>query len=156
MQPMSSDFSLFQSSHEHQRKKSRGRAGSPEQSAKGTSFTSSTELPWRRGTQQHWRHFRGDALKSQRQQSHVRSFQPMSPLQLDSKAFAKCLREAPSGCSPGPGRCTNEMFRVCLDDHELFLLFSASEEFARGRTPPTVGRVLMVATMTALQKVDGG
>ena len=81
----------------------------------------------------------------------------MSPLQLDSKAFAKCLREAPSGCPPGPGGCTNEMLRVCLDDHELFqLLFSASEDFARGTVPPTVGRVLMVATMTALQKPDGG
>ena len=49
------------------------------------------------------------------------------------------------------------MLRVCLDDHELFqLLFSASEDFARGTVPPTVGRVLMVATMTALQKPDGG
>ena len=49
------------------------------------------------------------------------------------------------------------MLRVCLDDHELLqLLFSASEDFARGTVPPTVGRVLMVATMRALQKPDGG
>ena len=76
-------------------------------------------------------------------------FEPTSPLLLDSKAFAKCLREAPSGCAPGPGGCTN-------DDHELLqLLFSASEDFARGTVPPTVRRVLMVATMTALQKPDG-
>ena len=86
----------------------------------------------------------------------VMDFQPMSLLQVDSKTFAKRLREAPSGCSSGPGGCTNEMFRVCSDDHELFqLLFSASEDFARGTVPPTMGRVLMVATMTTLQKPDG-
>ena len=87
----------------------------------------------------------------------VMDFQLTSPLQLDSKCVREVfLREAPSGCSPGRG-CTNEMLRVCLDGHELLqLLFSASEDFARGSVPPTVGRVLMVATMTALQKPDGG
>ena len=44
VQPMSFDFSLFQSSHEHQRKKSR--AGLTEKSAKVTSLTSSTRVDW--------------------------------------------------------------------------------------------------------------
>ena len=33
---------------------------------------------------------------------------------------------------------------------------SASEDFASGVVPPTVGRALMLATMTALRKDDGG
>ena len=58
----------------------------------------------------------------------IMDFQPTSPLQLDSKAVAKCFREAAFGCSPGPGECANEMLRVCLDDHELLqLLFSAAK-----------------------------
>ena len=105
-----------------------------------------------------------EALQSRRPQERVSQipqevleFQPDHPLQLDSKLFAKCLREAPSGCSPGPGGCTNEMLRVCLDDNELFqLLFSASEDFASGSAPPLVGRAIMLATMTALRKDDGG
>ena len=51
-----------------------------------------------------------EALQGRRPQDPVSAiprevldFQPASPLQLDSKAFAKCLREAPAGCSPGPG-----------------------------------------------------
>ena len=59
----------------------------------------------------------------------VVDFVPESPLQLDAKIFAKCLRTAPSGNAPGPRGCTNEMLRVCLDDMEtLALLTSAAED----------------------------
>ena len=36
------------------------------------------------------------------------------------------------------------------------VLHSASEDFATGVVPPTVGRALLLATMTALRKDDGG
>ena len=105
-----------------------------------------------------------DALRNRRPQERifdipqeVLDFQPQCPLQLDPKLFAKCLREAPSGSSPGPGGCTNEMLRLCLEDNDLFqLLHSASEDSASGVVPPTVDRALMSATMTALRKDDGG
>ena len=81
---------------------------------------------------------------------------PESPLELDPKIFAKCLRTAPSGNAPGPGRCTNEMLRVCLDDLEtLALLTSAAEDFARAETPQAT-QSFMFLTMTALQKRNGG
>ena len=71
----------------------------------------------------------------------VMLFVPDRPLKLDVKVFTKCLQSAPAGSAPGPGVCTNEMLRVCLDDPQLF--FSRSKAF-------------MSATMTALQKPDGG
>ena len=56
----------------------------------------------------------------------VLEFQPPAPFQLDESLFVSCLKSARSGCSPGPGGCTNEMLRVCLDDAEvLHLLFRA-------------------------------
>ena len=76
---------------------------------------------------------------------------------MDRKIFLDCLRGAPSGVASGPGGRTNEMLRVCLDDQEtVSLLFEAAEDFARGQVPPVVCRSLMLATMTALQKRDGG
>ena len=45
---------------------------------------------------------------------------------------------SPSGSAPGPGGCSNEMLRVCLDDVE------------------TLGLLFFSAAMTALQKKDGG
>ena len=84
-------------------------------------------------------------------------FKPQSPLSLDGKIFAKCLRTSPSGSSPGPGGCTNEMLRVCLDDPEILdLLTSAAEDFARAAVPAEITRCFMLASMTALQKRDGG
>ena len=113
-------------------------SGSPEQSAKGTGFKSSARVDGSYiGTP-----FTGDALKSQRRQSQVWSW-TSNPQALSSwtRTRSRSVCGKPSGCSPGPGRCTNEMLRVCLDDHELFqLLFSASEDFARGTGPSTVGR----------------
>ena len=61
----------------------------------------------------------------------VIDFVPDRPVELDMKLFTKCLQSAPSGCSPGPGGCTNEMLRLCLDDPELVqLLFRAAEDCA--------------------------
>ena len=89
-------------------------------------------------------------------------FQPQSPLQLDSKLFAKCLREAPSGSSPGPRGCTNEMLRLCLEDKICFSCRTQPvRDFASGAVPSrpsrpsppspppphTVGRALMLATI---------
>ena len=71
--------------------------------------------------------------------------------------FAKCSREAPSGSAPGPGGCTNEMLRVCLDDGEVLqLLHLAAQDFAQGRAPAEASHVFTPASMTALQKEDGG
>ena len=75
---------------------------------------------------------------------------------MDAKLFAECLRSALSGCSPGPGGCSNEISKVCLDDHEgLKLLLSATEDFAKAAVPDSVFKAFMVARMTALQKPDG-
>ena len=49
------------------------------------------------------------------------------------------------------------MLRVCLDDTEtLELLASAAEDFARAETPQEVAKSFMLASMTAVQKKDGG
>ena len=87
----------------------------------------------------------------------VMTFVPNRPVELDMKLFTKCVQSAPTGCSPGPGGCTNEMLRLCLDDMELFqLLFRAPEDFARAQVPDAVMKAFMFATMTALQKPEGG
>ena len=137
--PMSFNSSQVQRPHEHQKKKLRAGLWQLRADFRGDRCQELVKrwraLHWHQGTQQHWRPFRDNTRK----------------------AFAKCLRESLAGCSPGPGGCTNEMLRVCLDDLELFrLLFSASGDLARGTVPSTVGLVLVVATMTALQKPDGG
>ena len=86
----------------------------------------------------------------------VMDYAPDSPLAMDMKIFAKCLRTAPAGSSAGPGGCSNEMLKVCLDDEETCqLLFLAAEDFARG-TAPNVSQCFMLANLTALQKKDGG
>ena len=87
----------------------------------------------------------------------VLDYTPERPLDLDADLFGQCLSSAPSGTAPGPGGCTNEMLRVCLDDREVLqLLFRAAEDAARGEMPQSVCRAFMSATMTALQKKDGG
>ena len=87
----------------------------------------------------------------------VQDFFPEHHLILDASRFAKCLQTAPSGSSPGPGGCTNEILKVCLEDSEtLALLTSAAEDFARATVPREVSECFMLATMTALQKKDGG
>ena len=86
----------------------------------------------------------------------VMDYAPDSPLVLDMKIFVSCLRTAPGGSSAGPGGCSNEMLKVCLDDQETCqLLFLAAEVFARG-TAPNVSHCFMLANLTALQKKDGG
>ena len=60
---------------------------------------------------------------------------------MDFVLFTKCLQSAPSGVSAGPGGCTNEMLRVCLDDTEVLqLLFRAAEDFARTNVPESVSK----------------
>ena len=103
-------------------------------------------------------------LRNRRPQEQLREipddvlrFQPAAPLQLDRSLFAQSLRGAPSGSSAGPGGCSYEMFRVLLDDHEgLLLLTAAAEDFARGDVPEGIFSAFMLATMTALQKREGG
>ena len=70
-----------------------------------------------------------DLLQGRRPQEPIREipqrvleYSPKRPVVLSRKIFTKCLQEAPSGSSPCPGGCTNEMLRVCLDDGELFQL----------------------------------
>ncbi len=102
-------------------------------------------------------------LQGRRPQAPVRpiprevlDFVPDQVLDLDQQEFVKCLRTSPSGSAPGPGGCTNELLRVCLDDSELLqLLFLAAEDLARGNAPPAA-KPFMTATMTALSKKDGG
>ena len=103
-------------------------------------------------------------LQERRPQERVREIPrevmeivPDRPLQLDFKLFTKCLQNAPSGCAPGPGGCTNEMLRTCLDDPEVFqLLFRAAEDCESASRPETVRRAFMSASMTALHKPDRG
>ena len=72
-----------------------------------------------------------------------------SCLKLDAKLFANWLRSAFSG-SPGPGGCSNEMLRVCSDDHEaLLLLTSVAEDFARASVPESIFNCFTMASMTA-------
>ena len=104
-----------------------------------------------------------DELQNKRPQNqvkqiprHVLEFNLATPLNLDVKKFVECLRSAPSGSAPGPGGCTNEMWRVCLDDPEVTqLFFLAAEDLVRG-TAHVASRPFLLATMTALQKQDGG
>ena len=87
----------------------------------------------------------------------IAEFVPTREFGMDVPLFAKCLRSAPSGSSPGPGGCSNEILRVCLDDTDtLLLLTAAAEDFARASVSGEVFRVFMLARMTALQKPDGG
>ena len=66
----------------------------------------------------------------------VLEYTPERPLDLDADLFGQCLSSAPSGTSPGPVGCTNEMLRVCLDDREVLqLLFRAAEDAARAEMP---------------------
>ena len=76
---------------------------------------------------------------------------------LDPHIFAKCLRSAPSGSDPGPGGCSYQMLKTCLDDAELLqLLTEAAEDFARAAVPQCIFHAFRQATMTALMKPDGG
>ena len=105
-----------------------------------------------------------DLLQGRRPQEQIREipqevleYSPERPVVLSRKIFTKCLQEAPSGSSPCPGGCTNEMLRVCLDDGELFqLLYLASQDFADGSAPAEVCQALTRSTMTPSRKTDGG
>ena len=79
-------------------------------------------------------------LQRRRSQEQVREIPPEvmasnpTPVVLDPVAFSQCLSSAPSGSSPGPGGCTYEMLKVCLDDREtLHLLLPRCRRFGSGR-----------------------
>ena len=103
-------------------------------------------------------------LQGRRPQEQVRPipeevlrFRPEQQLKFKKSVFSKCLREAPSGSSPGPGGCSNEVLRVCLEDGELLsLLHFAAQDFARGEVPPEITHLFTLASMTAIRKADGG
>ena len=87
----------------------------------------------------------------------VQSFAGKRKLKLKKSVFSKCLQEAPSGNSPGPGGCSNEILRVCLEDGELLsLLHFAAQDFARGEVPLEVTQFFTLASMTAVRNPDGG
>ena len=63
----------------------------------------------------------------------------------------------PSGRFQNPGGCTNEMFNVCLGDHEALLLVTAAEgDFVSAELPVCIFRTFKSARMTALQNGTGG
>ena len=82
-------------------------------------------------------------LQGRRLQEQVRPipeevlrFRPEEQVKLKKSVFSKCFREAPSGSSPDPGGCSNEILRVRLEDGELLsLLHFAAQDFARGEVP---------------------
>ena len=95
--------------------------------------------------------------KLQEISAEIIDFIPDRELNHEAKRFAECLRIAPSGSSPVPGGCSNQFLRVCFDDKDtLLLLTKAAEDFARATVPDQIFRALMTATMTALEKRDGG
>ena len=64
-------------------------------------------------------------------------------------AGTRSRKKPNKNASPGPGRCTYEIIKVCLDDWEtLQLLTSVAEDFARG-TSPEVSKAFFFATFTA-------
>ena len=71
------------------------------------------------------------------------------PLVLDGTLFSKCLASAPAGSAPGPGGCTNELLKVCLDDVEemQFLFLAARDGGARGIATGTSFRRLIAKTL---------
>ena len=86
----------------------------------------------------------------------VLNFVPGQALVLDATLFSKCLASARSVFAPGRGGCTNEMLKVCLDDAKVSqLLFLAAQDMARAQIPESA-KTFVFATMTALQKKDGG
>ena len=134
MKPISFDFSPFQRENFRFQSIPEGKVKRrPEQSAKGTGFMSSIKVDWscfgaeernnKGGTS-------GNALKSQRQQSHW--IQRRSGFVKPHLVVLQLLG------------CANEMFRVCLDDHVAPIVLCQRRP-RQWTVPPTVGRVLMVA-----------
>ena len=71
------------------------------------------------------------------------------------------VHQVPPECTvklrPRPGGCTNEMLRTCLCDPEVFqLLFREAEDCASASVAEKIRKAFISASMTALQKPDGG
>ena len=64
------------------------------------------------------------------------------------------MRKAPLESASGPGGCTNEVLRVCLEDPEVLqLLSAAAEDFTRGTAPLCATRAFTMATMTTFRRL---
>ena len=81
--------------------------------------------------------FRG--LQDRRPQEQARpiprevlEFEPSQPLRLDTRTFFDCLRSTPAGSAPGPGGCSYEMLKVCLDDPEVSAPVLGSRGYGKG------------------------
>ena len=91
-------------------------------------------------------------LQNRRPQEQVRDI-PVEVLasnptlvNLDAATFTKCLASPPSGSAPGPGGCTYEMLKLCLDVAETsHLLFRAAEDLARAQALECITRASMGA-----------
>ena len=89
--------------------------------------------------------------------ARVQFHTPENPVTLNARVFATSLRGASNGSSPGPGGCSFEMPKVCLDDGELHqLLIAAAEDFARASIPQEIFWAFQKAHVIALAKKDGG
>ena len=107
----------------------------------GVQRAMNTSFPRQR---QHLQDLQSRPGKGQDDPSGSDKFRPRVPSVVRRQiVFADC-----AGSAPGPGGCTNEMLRVCLDDVET-LLVSVVEDVCHSETPD-VTRSFMLATMTVL------
>ena len=101
---------------------------------------------------QDWRHIERVARdetsrEGQEIPTEIIDFVADQTLVLDGTLFSKCLASAPAGSAPGPGGCTNAMLKVCRRCGGDAVL---AARCGPGKTSQNR------ATMTALQKRDGG
>ena len=83
-----------------------------------------------------------------------------NPSQFNRKIFVDCLRSALSGSAPGPGGCTHELQRVCLDDHEtrsnMMTAFQKKDGGVRGIATGTSFTRLVAKTLARTIHVRSG
>ena len=87
----------------------------------------------------HWTHCRTDIHKngSPTFRRRLWIFNHRSHCSWTRSCSRSVCAKPPSGSSPVPGGCTNEMLRLCLEDNDLFQLLHS--DFASGAVPPTSG-----------------
>ena len=101
-----------------------------------------------------------DAMQNRRPQEVVRNilqnilkFEPDVPVQVDRKAFLKCLKSAPKGSSHGPGQCTYEHLRILVDDVDTMeILIEAVTSLAQARVPQTISQRIDVGQTHSAQE----
>ena len=102
-------------------------------------------------------------MQSKRPQAQVRPiaaevlhFQP-ERLRLDRRVFVDALRSAARGSAPGPGGMTYDHLKVILDDEGMLgLLGDVAEDLACAEVPRDIANALVLSSMVALRKQDGG